>query len=155
MAKRGSSHQVTVEIQLLREQFDKDFKAAGRDIMAMQKELSLQMSRNKIQFQMDKLDPNLLEKAFSGTALGKIMDIRKETANLNTQIGFQKNKLDIAKAAMDATVASKGALSGAAIAAEKAFMREQQGRAWSTVEHKTHLEYSAVPDVVLESRFLG
>ena len=37
----------------------------------------------------------------------------------------------------------------------RAFMREQQGRGWSTVEHKTHLEYSAVPDVVLESRFLG
>jgi len=37
----------------------------------------------------------------------------------------------------------------------RAFMREQQGRGWSTVEHKTHLEYSAVRDVVLESRFLG
>ena len=35
------------------------------------------------------------------------------------------------------------------------FMREQQGRQWQTVEHKTHSEYQTlVPDVVLESEYL-
>jgi len=38
----------------------------------------------------------------------------------------------------------------------RAFMREQQGRHWRTVEHRTHVEYqSLVPDLVLESEFLG
>jgi catechol O-methyltransferase len=38
----------------------------------------------------------------------------------------------------------------------RAYMREQQGKLWDTVEHKTHLEYqSLVPDLVLESEYLG
>lgn len=38
----------------------------------------------------------------------------------------------------------------------RAHMREQQGRTWRTVEHKTHVEYqSLVPDLVLESTYLG
>lgn len=38
----------------------------------------------------------------------------------------------------------------------RAYMREQQGRRWQTVEHKTHGEYGSVfPDLVLESDFLG
>ncbi|WP_273736028.1 O-methyltransferase [Mycolicibacterium septicum] len=38
----------------------------------------------------------------------------------------------------------------------RAYMREQQGRGWQTVEHKTHGEYgSVIPDLVLESEFLG
>lgn len=38
----------------------------------------------------------------------------------------------------------------------RAYMREQQGGAWQTVEHKTHGEYGSVfPDLVLESEFLG
>jgi catechol O-methyltransferase len=38
----------------------------------------------------------------------------------------------------------------------RAYMREQQGKLWNTVEHKTHLEYqSLVPDLVLESEYLG
>lgn len=38
----------------------------------------------------------------------------------------------------------------------RAFMREQQGRHWRTVEHRTHVEYqSLVPDLVLESEYLG
>jgi catechol O-methyltransferase len=36
------------------------------------------------------------------------------------------------------------------------YMREQQGKHWRTVEHKTHLEYqSMVSDLVLESEYLG
>ncbi|GFG64875.1 methyltransferase [Mycobacterium kubicae] len=36
------------------------------------------------------------------------------------------------------------------------FMRQQQGKAWNTVEHKAHLEYqSLVSDLVLESEYLG
>jgi catechol O-methyltransferase len=36
------------------------------------------------------------------------------------------------------------------------YMREQQGKLWNTVEHKTHLEYQTmVPDLVLESEYLG
>jgi catechol O-methyltransferase len=38
----------------------------------------------------------------------------------------------------------------------RAYMREQQGKLWNTVEHKTHLEYqSLVSDLVLESDYLG
>lgn len=38
----------------------------------------------------------------------------------------------------------------------RAYMREQQGRRWNTVEHKTHVEYQTlVPDLVLESDYLG
>ncbi len=38
----------------------------------------------------------------------------------------------------------------------RAYMREQQGKLWNTVEHKTHLEYqSMVSDLVLESDYRG
>lgn len=38
----------------------------------------------------------------------------------------------------------------------RASMREQQGKTWQTVEHKTHGEYgSIIPDLVLESTYLG
>ena len=38
----------------------------------------------------------------------------------------------------------------------RAYMREQQGKLWNTVEHKTHSEYqSLVPDLVLESDYRG
>lgn len=37
----------------------------------------------------------------------------------------------------------------------RAYMREQQGRGWQTVEHRTHMEYQTlVPDLVLESVLL-
>jgi catechol O-methyltransferase len=36
------------------------------------------------------------------------------------------------------------------------YMSQQQGKLWNTVEHKAHLEYqSTVPDLVLESEYLG
>ena len=35
-------------------------------------------------------------------------------------------------------------------------MKEQQGKLWTTVEHKTHLEYQSMfRDLVLESEYLG
>lgn len=38
----------------------------------------------------------------------------------------------------------------------RAYMREQQGTRWDTIEHKTHVEYqSLLPDLVLESEYLG
>ncbi|OBF30483.1 O-methyltransferase [Mycobacterium sp. ACS4331] len=38
----------------------------------------------------------------------------------------------------------------------RAYMRQQQGRTWQTVEHKTHGEYgSVIPDLVLESEYRG
>ena len=38
----------------------------------------------------------------------------------------------------------------------RAYMREQQGRHWRTVEHQTHVEYqSLMPDLVLEYDYLG
>lgn len=38
----------------------------------------------------------------------------------------------------------------------RAYMREQQGRRWQTVEHRTHVEYlDLIPDLVLESDYLG
>ncbi len=36
------------------------------------------------------------------------------------------------------------------------FMRDQQGKHWETIEHKTHVEYQTViSDLVLESTYLG
>lgn len=35
------------------------------------------------------------------------------------------------------------------------YLRRQQGRSWNTIEHKTHTEYTGLPDVVLESEYLG
>ena len=38
----------------------------------------------------------------------------------------------------------------------RAYMHDQEGRSWHTVEHKTHVEYqSVIPDLVLESDYLG
>jgi catechol O-methyltransferase len=38
----------------------------------------------------------------------------------------------------------------------RAYMRQQQGTLWRTVEHKAHVEYqSLIPDLVLESEYLG
>jgi len=38
----------------------------------------------------------------------------------------------------------------------RAFMREQQGEQWQTIEHSTHVEYqSLIRDLVLESEYLG
>ncbi|MGV0793832.1 O-methyltransferase [Mycolicibacterium sp. XJ1819] len=40
--------------------------------------------------------------------------------------------------------------------AYRSYMREQQGKLWHTVEHKTHVEYqSMLSDLVLESDYLG
>ena len=38
----------------------------------------------------------------------------------------------------------------------RAYMREQQGKLWNTVEHNTHVEYQTLlADLVLESEYLG
>lgn len=38
----------------------------------------------------------------------------------------------------------------------RAYMRQHQGSRWQTLEHKTHGEYgSVIPDLVLESEYLG
>ena len=38
----------------------------------------------------------------------------------------------------------------------RAFMQEQQGTKWNTVEHQTHAEYQTLmADLVLESEYLG
>lgn len=37
----------------------------------------------------------------------------------------------------------------------RAYMRRHQGGLWVTVEHKTHAEYSRIPDLVLESTYRG
>jgi catechol O-methyltransferase len=38
----------------------------------------------------------------------------------------------------------------------RAFMREQQGKGWQTIEHRAHVEYQKlVPDLVVESKYLG
>ena len=37
----------------------------------------------------------------------------------------------------------------------RAYMRRHQGGVWDTVEHNTHAEYSAIPDLVLESTYRG
>ena len=38
----------------------------------------------------------------------------------------------------------------------RAYMRDQQGRRWQTIEHRSHVEYQTlIPDLVLESEYLG
>ena len=38
----------------------------------------------------------------------------------------------------------------------RAYMKEQQGKRWQTIEHETHVEYQTlIKDLVLESEFLG
>jgi catechol O-methyltransferase len=38
----------------------------------------------------------------------------------------------------------------------RAYMKEQQGKRWQTIEHETHVEYQTLlKDLVLESEFLG
>jgi catechol O-methyltransferase len=38
----------------------------------------------------------------------------------------------------------------------RSYMKEQQGKEWQTIEHKTHVEYQTLlKDLVLESEFLG
>jgi catechol O-methyltransferase len=37
----------------------------------------------------------------------------------------------------------------------RAYMRRHQGGLWDTVEHKTHAEYTRIPDLVLESTYRG
>jgi catechol O-methyltransferase len=37
----------------------------------------------------------------------------------------------------------------------RAYMRRNQGSRWDTVEHKTHAEYTKLPDLVLESTYRG
>jgi catechol O-methyltransferase len=38
----------------------------------------------------------------------------------------------------------------------RAYMHQQQGKVWDTIEHKTHGEYQTLlPDLVLESKYLG
>lgn len=127
MAKGTKGGSVYVEISLEKEQFDKDFKAAGREVAAMQKQLSLEMQRNKVKFEIENVDKNTgwAEKLFGPTVIGKIQQAKKETEFLNTQIGYQKNKVDIAKLAWEGMTSSKGALSASAIKAEQAFLREQ------------------------------
>jgi hypothetical protein len=116
---------VAVEIALDREQFDKDFKAAGREIAAVQKQLSLELERNKVRFAIEGVDKDWIDKLFGNTAIGKIRNARREVEFLNQQIGFQRNKTDVAKASWDALTTSKGSMHAATIAAEKAFLREQ------------------------------
>lgn len=120
--KAGS---VAVELVLDKDQFNKDFKAATREVASMQKQLSLEMERNKVKFAVDGMDKDWADKLFGSTVIGKIRNASKETQLLNTQIGFQRNKVDIARAAWEGIVSAKGATSAAAVAAEKSFMREQ------------------------------
>jgi catechol O-methyltransferase len=38
----------------------------------------------------------------------------------------------------------------------RAYMKEEQGKRWQTIEHETHVEYQTLfKDLVLESEFLG
>ena len=116
---------VAVEIMLDKDQFDKDFKAAQREITSVQKQLSMELERNKVKFAVEGVDKNWIDTMFGNTAIGKIRNARREVEFLNQQVGFQRNKTDIAKASWEALTASKGAMSGAAVAAEKSFLREQ------------------------------
>lgn len=117
---------VYVELSLDVEQFNKDFKASVAQVAAMQKKLSLDMQRNKVRFEMEKLDQADLNKVFGSDALGKIRSIRQEAAFLNDQIAVQKDKVGAARIAWEGIASVKGATSAAAKRAEQAFLREEQ-----------------------------
>ena len=125
MSKGTKGGSVYVEISLDKEQFDKDLKAAGREIVAAQRQLSMEMQRNKIKFQLEGLDKNWAERLVGSSVIGKIQSAGKETAFLNEQIRYQQNKVDLASAAWKGLVERKGAMAGATLAAEGGFLREQ------------------------------
>ena len=116
---------VSVEIMLDKDQFDKDFKAAQREVASVQRQLSLEMERNKVKFAVDGVDKNWVDSMFGNTAIGKIRNARREVEFLNQQIGFQRNKTDVAKLAWESLSASKGKTAAATATAERAFLREQ------------------------------
>ncbi len=120
---------VAVEIILDKDQFDKDFKRVGREVTAEQKRISLEMERNKIKFAVEGADKTWADKLFGGTVIGKIQNARKETAQLNTQIGLQKSKVDLARNAWAAIFAVRGSTNSATVAAERSYMREQRALA--------------------------
>ncbi|GAA2547280.1 O-methyltransferase [Mycolicibacterium diernhoferi] len=107
--------------------------------------------------------------------VGTIGDGGKTLDALATEHGFSAGSLDFIFLDHDKhaylpdlqSIASRGWLhKGTIVVADnvripgapeyRAYMREQQGRTWQTVEHKTHGEYgTVVPDLVLESEYLG
>ena len=89
MAKRVKAGSVAVELVLDKDQFNKDYKAATRDVAAMQKQLSLEMERNKVRFAVEGMDKDWTDKVFGNTAIGKMRNANREIQLLNTQIGFQ------------------------------------------------------------------
>lgn len=116
---------VSVEIMLDKDQFDKDFKAAQREVSAVQKQLSMELERNKVRFAVEGVDKDWLDKMFGNTALGKIRNARREVEFLNQQIGTQSSKVKQAEFNWQELTRVKGAAFGATQAAEKAFLREQ------------------------------
>jgi len=125
MAATAKAGSIFVEIALDKDQFDKDMKQVGREVKAEQDRISLDMQRNKIKFAVEGVDQNWAEKLFGATTLGKIINARKETEQLNSQITMQQNKVDMARNAWANIFAVKGQGSTQAMAAEKAFLREQ------------------------------
>ena len=126
MARSGTKGgSVYVEIALERAQFDKDFKAAQREISAAQQKLSLDLQRNKVQFAIDGIDKGWAEKMFGSTTIGKIVQARKETSFLNDQIRTQSDKVELARGAWEKVANATGLMSKSSVTAEKAFLREQ------------------------------
>lgn len=121
-AKAGT---VAIEIMLEKDQFDKDFKAAQREVSAVQKQLSMELERNKVKFAVEGMDKTWVDKMFGNTVIGKIRDAKRETDFLNQQIATQASKVKQSEFAWQQLVRTKGALSGATQAAEKSFLREQ------------------------------
>jgi catechol O-methyltransferase len=107
--------------------------------------------------------------------VGTIGDGGKTLDTLATEHGFTQGSLDLVfidheKSAYLAdllSVLDRGWLHKGSIAVAdnmrvpgspkyREYMRDQQGVLWNTVEHKAHVEYqSLVPDLVLESEYLG
>ena len=120
---------VSVEIMLDKDQFDKDWKAAQREVADTQKKLSMEMQRNRVKFEVDGIDKGWADKLFGGTVIGKVSQARKEMAFLNEQMGMQKTKTDVARNAWQSMLTVKGQLSAATQSAEKAYLREQMALA--------------------------
>ena len=107
--------------------------------------------------------------------VGSLGDGERTIARLESELGFTPGSVDFVfvdhdKAAylsdLQSIVARGWLHPGSVVVADnvripgapayRAYMREQEGRAWRTVEHETHLEYqSLLKDVVLESEYLG
>lgn len=129
MAKGTKGGSVFVELLLDADQFNKDIKRVGREVVAEQERLSMQMQRNKVKFAIEGVDPSWSDKMFGNTVIGKMQKAQDATAFLNSQIEIQSKKVAESRNAWANLYAIKGATDAQTLKAEKSYMREQMALA--------------------------